>query len=75
MRHAKLENMPAELREEYLRVAPHPEQLQSFHDRSVKRMLEFKDWPAESLKGIAAPALIMIGDSDVIRPEHAGRIT
>jgi pimeloyl-ACP methyl ester carboxylesterase len=71
MQHASLKDMPAELKETYLRLAPHPEHLQSFHDKSVKRMLEFKDIPDEALKAIQAPALIMIGDHDVIRPEHA----
>src|SRR2546425_12813152 len=39
MEHATPESMPAELRDAYLRVAPHPEQLRTFHDKSVKRML------------------------------------
>ena len=34
-------------------------------------MLEFKDIPADAIKSIQAPALIMIGDRDVVRPEHA----
>jgi pimeloyl-ACP methyl ester carboxylesterase len=71
MQHASVETMPAELREAYVRVAPHPENLQSFHDKCARRMLEFKDWPAESLRGIEAPALILNGDRDVVRPEHA----
>jgi pimeloyl-ACP methyl ester carboxylesterase len=71
MKHASLKDMPAELQEAYLRVAPHPENLQSFHDKSVERMLDFKDWPAEVLKGIDAPVLLLLGDHDVIRPEHA----
>ena len=71
MAHASLQSMPAELREAYLKVAPHPENLQSFHDKSVRRMLEFRDWPPELLRGITAPTLVMNGDADVIRPEHA----
>jgi len=71
MQHATLESMPAELREAYLRVAPHPENLRSFHDKSVTRMLEFKDWPPEVIQSIDAPTLVMIGDADVVRPEHA----
>ena len=71
MRHATLDNMPAEFREAYLRTAPHPEQLQSYFEKSVRRMLEFKDIPAEAIQSIQAPALIMIGDRDVVRPEHA----
>jgi len=71
MAHASLKDMPADFKETYRRLAPHPEQLQSFHDKSVKRMLEFKDIPNEALKAIQSPALVMIGDRDVIRPEHA----
>ena len=68
---AKLETMPAELRETYLKTAPHPEQLQNFFDKTVQRMREFKDIPAEQIRSIAAPTLVMIGDNDVVRPEHA----
>ena len=71
MKHAKLSDMPAELREAYLKVAPHPEQLQSFHDKSVRRMLDFQDIPMDTIHGIEAPTMVMIGDADVLRPEHA----
>ena len=71
MRHASLASMPEELQEAYRKVAPHPEQLQSFHDKSVRRMLEFKDWTSQEVASISAPTLIIIGDRDVVRPEHA----
>jgi pimeloyl-ACP methyl ester carboxylesterase len=71
MKHAKLAEMPAELREAYLEVAPHPEQLQSFHDKSVRRMLDFRDIPTVAIHGIEAPTMVMCGDADVVRPEHA----
>lgn len=71
MKNAKLEQMPAEFRDAYLRLAPQPERLQSFHDKCVRRMLDFQDWPAGALRSIEAPVLVMAGDADVIRPEHA----
>jgi pimeloyl-ACP methyl ester carboxylesterase len=71
MAHASLEHMPAELKEAYRKTSPHPDRLQSFHDKSVRRMLEFKDWPAEDLRSITAPVLVMVADGDVVRPEHA----
>lgn len=71
MDNAKLENMPVELQEEYLKVAPHPENLRLFHDKAAQRMREFRDIPAEAIGTIAAPALVVVGDADVIRPEHA----
>jgi pimeloyl-ACP methyl ester carboxylesterase len=71
MAEAKLENMPKELQEEYLRVAPHPENLRMFHDKAAQRMCDFKDIPADAIRGISAPVLVIVGDADVIRPEHA----
>jgi pimeloyl-ACP methyl ester carboxylesterase len=69
--HASLDNMPAELKEAYMKVAPSPKNLQSFHDKCVERMVNFKDWPDDVLKSIQAPTLILIGDHDIVRPEHA----
>jgi pimeloyl-ACP methyl ester carboxylesterase len=68
---ATLENMPTELRDAYLEAAPHPEKLQSFFDKCVQRMRNFEDIPAEALRGITAPTLVVVGDADVMRPEHA----
>lgn len=71
MNHAKLENMPEKLKEAYIQVAPDPNGLQVMHDRDVKRMVNFKDIPDEQMKSIKAQALIIIGDKDVVTPEHA----
>jgi hypothetical protein len=32
---------------------------------------EFEDWPPEVIQAIKAPTLVVIGDSDIVRPEHA----
>lgn len=71
MKRSTLEVMPKELKEAYRKVSPHPEQLPTFHDKSAKRMLEFKDWRPEDIQSINAPTLLMIGDADSVRPEHA----
>ena len=68
---ATLETMPAPLRESYLKIAPHPEDLQSFFDKSVKRMAGFKDFPLDDVHKIKAETFIILGDRDVERPEHA----
>lgn len=70
-KHATLQTMPAELREAYVRVAPNAGNLQSFFDKSVKRMVHFRDMPEAGIKAILAPTLIVIGDRDLGRPEHA----
>ncbi len=71
MENAKLENMPELLKVGYKKVAVDANGLQLMHDRDVKRMLNFKDIPDEQIKSIKAPTLIIIGDKDIITPEHA----
>jgi pimeloyl-ACP methyl ester carboxylesterase len=41
------------------------------HDKAAQRMRDFKDIPAAAIRGIVAPTLVIVGDADVIRPEHA----
>lgn len=67
----KGDSLRDELRNAYLKVAPFPDRLSSLQDKYAKRILAFKDWPAKDLKSIQAPTMVMIGDSDVVRPEHA----
>lgn len=71
MEQAKLENMPEQLKTAYRKVASDPDELQVMHDRDAKRMVHFKDIPDEKIKAIQVPAFIIIGDKDVILPEHA----
>lgn len=71
MKDARLENMPLELQEAYRKVAPQPANLRSFHDKAAQRMREFTDIPAAAIRGISAPTLVICGDADVVRPEHA----
>jgi pimeloyl-ACP methyl ester carboxylesterase len=60
-----------ELRDAYLAVASHPENLQLFFDKALQRMRDFQDIPTDEIRGIRAPALVIVGDVDVVRPEHA----
>ncbi len=74
MEHAKQEVMPPHLVETYRRTSPHPERLPTFFRKSLDRMLGFRDWPEASVRSIAAPTLVVIGDADVVRPEHAAEM-
>lgn len=71
MKQASLENMPDQLKEAYRKAASNPDDLQTMHDKDAKRMVNFKDIPDEDIRSVKASALIMIGDKDVILPEHA----
>ncbi|MDB5118839.1 MAG: alpha/beta hydrolase [Sphingobacteriales bacterium] len=71
MKQATLANMPKQLKEAYLKVSNNPKGLQIMHDKDAKRMVNFKNIPDQQIKSIKAPTLIIIGDKDVITPEHA----
>lgn len=71
MKQATLANMPEPLKEAYLKETPNPKGLQIMHDKDAKRMVNFKDIPDEQIESIKAPTLIIIGDQDLIKPEHA----
>ena len=34
-------------------------------------MLNFKGWSPDEIRSIQAPTLILLGDRDIVRPEHA----
>lgn len=74
MNQATLADMPQEYKDTYVQVAPRPANLQSMHDKCVKRMLDFKDRSDDQLKSIQAQTLLIIGDVDIVRPEHAAEM-
>jgi len=57
--------------DEYLRLAPHPEDFPTLFAKKTAMDRQIKDLPAEAISAIKAPTLIIIGDSDLVRPEHA----
>jgi pimeloyl-ACP methyl ester carboxylesterase len=71
MKQGSLDTMPKQLKDACRKVATHPDALQVMFARDVKRMIDFKDIPDEKIRSIQAPALILIGDKDIITPEHA----
>lgn len=58
-------------REAYDRTAPDPEAFPALVAKLTKLDATPYAWPPEAIQAITAPTLIVIGDSDGIRPEHA----
>jgi len=65
------DDMPADLRDDFLQTAPEPKDLQRHIDKSQQMMQTFKDLPPGDLKKFDFPSLIIVGDHDVVRLEHA----
>jgi pimeloyl-ACP methyl ester carboxylesterase len=57
--------------EEYMRIAPHPEHFATLFAKKTQMDQGLRDLPAETIRAIKAPTLLVIGDSDLVRPEHA----
>jgi pimeloyl-ACP methyl ester carboxylesterase len=68
---ASPESMPPELRAAYLAAAPRPQDLPALVDKLMARMRGFADMEADAVRSIRAPTLVLTGDADVGRPEHA----
>jgi pimeloyl-ACP methyl ester carboxylesterase len=71
MQHATFDQMPAPLKEAYLKVTPDTQGLLTMFNRDVARMVDFKDISDEKIKSIQAPTLVLNADRDVVRNEHA----
>jgi pimeloyl-ACP methyl ester carboxylesterase len=69
--HVSIESMPRPLKDAYLKANPDPKGFQMMFALDVARMAAFKDISAAEIKAIQAPTLVINGDADVVRPEHA----
>jgi pimeloyl-ACP methyl ester carboxylesterase len=59
------------IEEAYLRTAPNPDDFPTLVAKLKRLDMEPFAWPPEDIRGIAAPTLLIVGDSDAIRLEHA----
>jgi pimeloyl-ACP methyl ester carboxylesterase len=71
MANATFEHMPQQLKDAYLQINPDTNALYTMYNRDVTRMRSFKDIKEEDIRSINAPAFVIIGTEDVVRPEHA----
>jgi pimeloyl-ACP methyl ester carboxylesterase len=59
------------IEEEYKRVAPNPGGFPALVRKVQALTQEAEDIPVEAVRAIAAPTMIILGDSDILRPEAA----
>ena len=68
---ADFSNMPRPLKDAFLAVTPDERALRTMHDKDAERMRQFADVPDDMLTTLAADVLIVAGDRDIVRLEHA----
>ena len=61
----------ARLKAAYLKVAPKPDDWPTLVRKVIQLAVAFPGWHPDDLNAIKAHTLVMIGDADLIRPEHA----
>jgi pimeloyl-ACP methyl ester carboxylesterase len=71
MQKADVSNMPQPLKDAFLEVTPDAQKLRTMHDKDAARMQNFQDFPDDLLRAIKAQTLVIAGDREAIKPEHA----
>ncbi len=56
--------------EEYMHIAPRPEDFPRLLSRVQEIDSDLQDWSPDDIRSIQAPVMIIIGDSDIVQPEH-----
>ncbi|MEO8358099.1 MAG: alpha/beta hydrolase [Chloroflexota bacterium] len=56
---------------EYMQIAPQPENFAALFEKKTQMDRQLRDLGDETIRAIKAPTLLIIGDSDLVRPEHA----
>jgi pimeloyl-ACP methyl ester carboxylesterase len=58
----------------YEAVAPNPDDFFPFLERMQPVVHDFAGWTADEIRSIAAPTLLVIGDRDFVRLDHAAEM-
>jgi pimeloyl-ACP methyl ester carboxylesterase len=56
---------------DYARVAPNPGDWPRLIEKITQMDADLPEWTADTLRGVTAPTMLVIGDSDIVRPEHS----
>jgi pimeloyl-ACP methyl ester carboxylesterase len=59
------------IEEEYRKIAPHPDDFPTLVRKVQDLTRSATDLPVETIRAIAAPTMIIVGDADIITPEAA----
>jgi pimeloyl-ACP methyl ester carboxylesterase len=71
IKQADIANMPPALKDAFMAVNSDSQKLKTMHDKDAARMAGFLDVSDAAVRGVRAPTLIVSGDRDVVRLEHA----
>jgi pimeloyl-ACP methyl ester carboxylesterase len=56
--------------QDYARVAPNPDDGPQLIEKIKQMDADLPEWSAEDIRAITSPTMLIIGDSDIVQPEH-----
>ena len=71
MEKAVFADLPQPYKDAHRAIDPTEAGVHAMFERDRRRMTNFTDIPDASIRAIQAPTLVVVGDRDVVRPEHA----
>jgi pimeloyl-ACP methyl ester carboxylesterase len=60
--------------QDYARVAPNPGDWPKLIEKIKEMDADLPEWTADAVRAIIAPTMLVIGDSDIVQPEHTVEI-
>jgi pimeloyl-ACP methyl ester carboxylesterase len=57
--------------QDYAKVAPIPGDWPKLIEKISRMDADLPEWTADDIRNLAAPTMLIIGDSDIVKPEHA----
>jgi pimeloyl-ACP methyl ester carboxylesterase len=60
--------------QDYARVAPNPGDWPKLIEKIKDMETDLPEWTADDIRAIAAPTMLVYGDSDIVRPEHMAEL-
>jgi pimeloyl-ACP methyl ester carboxylesterase len=60
--------------EEYARIAPRPQDWPTLVAKVTQLDRTMTEWSVETVRSVRTPTLLVYGDSDIVRPEHAAEM-
>lgn len=62
------------MEDDYRQVAPDPAHFQQHLAKTAALVAAFRGWPADELAAVQSPTLLIIGDNDFVRIDHAAEM-
>ena len=72
---ATFDNMPQPLKDDFLKVNPDPRKLRNMHDKDAGADAALQGCAGRGVAQASASVLVLAGDRDVVKPEHAIELT